>query len=46
VRGEAAKLGEGCPKVGLGKDRLPNRAISACSSPPISAGSADGNRQI
>ncbi len=24
--GEGAKLGEGCPKVRLGQDRLPDRA--------------------
>ncbi len=26
MRGKGAKLGEGCPKVRLGQDRLPNRA--------------------
>jgi hypothetical protein len=26
VRGKGAKLCEGCPKVRLGQDRLPNRA--------------------
>ncbi len=29
MRGKGAKLGEGCPKVSLGQDRLPNRAILA-----------------
>jgi hypothetical protein len=37
VRGKGAKLGEGW----LGQDRLPNRAISACSFPPISAEPAE-----
>ncbi len=26
MRGKGAKLGEGCPKVRLSQDRLPNRA--------------------
>ncbi len=26
MRGKGAKLGEGCPRVRLGQDRLPNRA--------------------
>jgi hypothetical protein len=41
VRGKGSKLGEGCPKVRLGQDRLPNRAISACLFLPAEIG---GNR--
>ena len=32
MRGKAAKLGEGCQKVRLGQDSLPNIAISAAET--------------
>ena len=32
MMGKGAKLGEGCPKVRLGQDSLPNKAISVAET--------------